>query len=629
MITKITKDNKDLYRQLFQIANESLGLSDEDAITSIEEYFSYYGDMLSINKPILSILPLDEPVFEIDANSRTINIPAEFKKNGISVKGDQAAEVLYFTIDRFYDNVDLYDQDHGMRIGIEWEGAPDAGSKTVIRKISHPTIIDLTTLQDKGKIIFNWVLNDEITKVAGTIKFAVRFYKIGTDPNGNPALTYSFSTLTHTAVINNSLDYQYDGEWDNEEMNDGWLMIDRFNNSPLSVITDAEPPRFLHEMPEEDILDLIDGSYSFAVSATSDDAGVITYTYYRKSLGAQEDELGSILETTVTKLPTLDEEYEAEHKYFKIVNGEYVPVDVRAADAEESDEYVRIGDSIDPEDDIYEEFAVATTNRTGIYYVKVQNRVGKTGFNTIQSELYTIPGPVDPIITNPYPDAQEGQPEGAYTSIILDSETGVGTLPLQATAAQTYYDTPDQLVYEFCEGSAFNPEGVVVGEADGIHEVEVPSESRALYDQLFTGTVFARRNGDDSARKDRLYRVTDAAHQPVLTLADGDELNNELVVPKHFGANTEVTCQVNINVSEMVHDEVSAIWYKLDATTPDPEDAIALNDEPVIITINNGLGVASIVADESLIGQIIYCVVKNEVNGTTNTIQSEKFSLLA
>jgi hypothetical protein len=40
----------------------------------------------TIVKPtIFTKLPLEEPYFEINANNRTITIPAEFKKNGIAV----------------------------------------------------------------------------------------------------------------------------------------------------------------------------------------------------------------------------------------------------------------------------------------------------------------------------------------------------------------------------------------------------------------------------------------------------------------------------------------------------------------------------------------------------------------
>lgn len=53
------------------------------------------------------ILPLDEEVFEINANSRTITIPPNFKKNGLGVQGDNCAETINFMIDRYFDTTDL------------------------------------------------------------------------------------------------------------------------------------------------------------------------------------------------------------------------------------------------------------------------------------------------------------------------------------------------------------------------------------------------------------------------------------------------------------------------------------------------------------------------------------------
>ena len=44
------------------------------AITTLEEYFSYIADLCGISKKF-TILPLDEELFEINANTRTIKIP--------------------------------------------------------------------------------------------------------------------------------------------------------------------------------------------------------------------------------------------------------------------------------------------------------------------------------------------------------------------------------------------------------------------------------------------------------------------------------------------------------------------------------------------------------------------------
>ena len=75
-------------------------------ITTLEEYFSWISNLGRINRKY-TILPLDEDHFEINANTRAINIPASFKKNGVAVQGDDLAEILYFKIDRYFDYMDL------------------------------------------------------------------------------------------------------------------------------------------------------------------------------------------------------------------------------------------------------------------------------------------------------------------------------------------------------------------------------------------------------------------------------------------------------------------------------------------------------------------------------------------
>jgi hypothetical protein len=113
----ITRDNQTLYSSLFAKANDLLDLTGEDEIKTINDYFCHLGDIAkivvaedgSISDPLYFILPVDEPTFKINANTRQIDIPAEFK-NGVSVKGDEIAETIYFVIDRYFDTTDFYDK---------------------------------------------------------------------------------------------------------------------------------------------------------------------------------------------------------------------------------------------------------------------------------------------------------------------------------------------------------------------------------------------------------------------------------------------------------------------------------------------------------------------------------------
>ena len=162
-------------------------------ITSLEEYFSYLEYLQKIN-PIYTILPVDENIFEIDANARTITVPAEFRANGVSVQDDEISEILYFRIDRFFDMEDLALDE----IYIEWRCPANADGE-VIEGVSVPWAKDLES--DPGHIIFGWPLASELTATPGDITFAVRFFRFGEGQDFGSQVVYSFSTLSNTVTV--------------------------------------------------------------------------------------------------------------------------------------------------------------------------------------------------------------------------------------------------------------------------------------------------------------------------------------------------------------------------------------------------------------------------------------------
>lgn len=125
------------------------------------------GDGRGGSEPYLLRLPLDEPFMEINANTRAITVPAALRQ--IGVVGDKFAEIIFFEIDRYFDAVDLDTR----QIYIEWE-APD-GAGGVRKGVSRDFLKDTQSKSKEGKIIFGWLIGDELTKNVGTIRFAVRF----------------------------------------------------------------------------------------------------------------------------------------------------------------------------------------------------------------------------------------------------------------------------------------------------------------------------------------------------------------------------------------------------------------------------------------------------------------------
>lgn len=220
------------------------------------------------------MLPLDEPHFEINANTRDITIPPEFKKL-VGVQGDHVAETLIFTIDRYFDFVDLYRDD--MKIYAQWtDDANNDKATELVMKFYDPTT---------KKIVFGWSLHELITKTARNINFSIRFLSedkaAGIDPATNKIpLKYSLNTKIHTITIVPALQSEFN-KVDVERASDYFLTaianstsadasatIPQFSAPGLDLdtnITDFE------DLPEDN------GYYILTVQAVAPDQGVMAY----------------------------------------------------------------------------------------------------------------------------------------------------------------------------------------------------------------------------------------------------------------------------------------------------------------------------------------------------------------
>ena len=120
MITKTTNLDSQ-YMDLFEeIKEKSQGTI---TVENLEQFFGSIQEIAALDSKYLR-LPLDEPMFEIDANSRKINVDATpFKANGLSVQGDHLAETVFFKIDRYYDTMDLMNTD----IYVNWKMGSTSG----------------------------------------------------------------------------------------------------------------------------------------------------------------------------------------------------------------------------------------------------------------------------------------------------------------------------------------------------------------------------------------------------------------------------------------------------------------------------------------------------------------------
>lgn len=213
MISKVTQSNKVSYEARIAQINKALEASGSSTrVTDFESYFgniseikrlatnfvgSASGDATSGTPGKFLLMPLDEPLFEIDANKRLINVPADFSKNGIGVRGDHMAETLYFKIDRYFDHQDLFNVDE---IIINWQFRPANAS----RNAEIPMHTSLAFAPDEeyipGCVVFGWVIDNEMTLSKGTLNFSVGFVKKEGD-----RYQYALNTMIASVNINDSL----------------------------------------------------------------------------------------------------------------------------------------------------------------------------------------------------------------------------------------------------------------------------------------------------------------------------------------------------------------------------------------------------------------------------------------
>lgn len=184
MITKYKDSVKLAYQKLYEDINKAS--NGEIQIDNLESFFGYIQEIGELDKKFLR-LPLDEPLFEIDANSRKITIPSDFTANGLSVQGDHLAETVFFSIDRYFDYMDL----NNCNIRINWKIGDVSG-----QSVNFSKSVDA----EPGKIIFGWPVAKDLTGKSGTLSFAVEFYA-----ERDNVISYSLNTLISTINIKEGL----------------------------------------------------------------------------------------------------------------------------------------------------------------------------------------------------------------------------------------------------------------------------------------------------------------------------------------------------------------------------------------------------------------------------------------
>ena len=149
-------------------------------ITSENEYLQHIVN--SYNPPnILIRIPAYEPIYDIDLNTRTVSSPTF-----LGVEADHEAEILFFLMDRYYDNVDLSEC-----IGvIQFKNAKNEEYMYVI------PAYDINSYPNK--ILMAWNIQSPITKYSGTVYYAFKFFKMD---KTSGELLYEINTMTAKSKV--------------------------------------------------------------------------------------------------------------------------------------------------------------------------------------------------------------------------------------------------------------------------------------------------------------------------------------------------------------------------------------------------------------------------------------------
>ena len=392
---EIAQGYKDLYTELsdkekyaaFWTVDENG--NDIIKITSLETYFSIIEQLVDI-KPQYGILPLDEPYYEINANTRVITAPNNFS---VQVQGDEIAETIYFKINRYFDTTDLSQQ----KIYIQWE-LPDS-KKT--KGYSQPWIVDIES--EPGYVVFGWALTSIVTQVAGNVRFSVRFCNIDTDNT----ISYSLSTLTSILPIKTGLTLDF---------NDAEIIEDkaenRFKNGLLSGIVPASKPIISFQNFENDAYYFIvnnddtstEDSYQLQITGISPDAGSLNYSWYK-------------IDSTTGKAELVEKTSDfimGEYKVTQDINNNFIVNETYPLETFIKEYYCFLNDNgepptlIDEVDDvrnifdtdigelsIYVPIYTYDVTSPGYYYCAITNKVGLQS-DHIKSNTAYFPMPIDP-----------------------------------------------------------------------------------------------------------------------------------------------------------------------------------------------------------------------------------------
>lgn len=523
-----------LFQDAYTLLEEEGKLQDahktQGTFTSLEEYFMYIGDLAKIHSDWVQgalediatnwnekfakysrflMIPLDEERFKINANSRTISIPASFAQNGVSLVGDQRAETLIFEVDRYFDFIDL------LRTNIYVQWTNPAGEEGA-------TLVHLVDYDDK-KIRFGWVLSDKVTVQGGNnLTFSIRFFM----RNASKEITYSLNTLPISVKVKPALRLTIEDTYTDEAP---FLFVEAIVNGANSNSTDFPQQAIIFENLPEDLVYLSGDSYVFELGAYPKDTGVLSYSWIFKAyddpdtvINLTTDEAKGIA-IAVEMEKTTDTEVVTSKRYYVV--DEEDPTGFKLFD----------GTTFDAATEYYCPIAKCAINPSstnlkvaGEYSVNIINSMG--GNTTVKkSNICVIPHPKTITYTKDLVD-------NSRDNILTEGKCtlSVATTPDNLNATQTY-------------------EWYKIEDADDEVGSLIPDVSAVSYEATVPGWYYVKT-------KNTLNRVT------IEEDSKKAKVTNEAIAPEVAGATGSL---VNINFNDL--SGASEYNIVINASVPNPE----------------------------------------------------------
>lgn len=588
MITYIDAKNALKYQILFEKATQALNehpsesRPEEVSISTLNDYYAYLPDLMNFElhdnededvHRYFAKVPLDEDYFKIDADTRTVTIPTAFARNGVGVQGDEIAEVVYFSIDRYFDSIDLASVDN---IVIQWQTRNGSG-------ISQHFGKSIEVIDGREKIVFGWPISSKLTGTAGTIRFAVRFYSVDT---AEQVIKYSLATLPAEVTINATLDYDL-FDTTIKEPDQSSLITNRIKSAGVYNPEEPQPGTPVIVTPlhvngkavTERIVDLptTGDGLKLVIGAKPRDIGVVGYQWKKfvYNNGEYIHPASDYNTGVTTDYVPASEPLEDKICYTIVRNADTGVVTATVIENteglefdEEEGVFLTAGGNV-----VYEKVSVASVNSVGIYTTNLLVSYKTNKSNTLEmadTEGIKIPGPETPEIS-----FIEGELVSDDMAHILSDDGASVTLRAAAHAGE--YDAegnvkpnmgaePDvDLSYQWAKkvGETLTP----VAGATAL-TLEIEDLAATNLDETYVLQVTARRNNETVTAASKPYRITNSPIAPTISVKDGSSWKvEEFDADNPTVRNTPLSIMGRYNslsfrISDEKSDKLSYIWMK-------------------------------------------------------------------